>query len=108
MAPIPWRRATPTVTQAPYKPLPVHIRSRRDTGAEGMPEYTKFPYRSEFPDSSERPRNHQSLEDALDWSRRIVHSRWREDNEFGREGEYAYEDMVVAVITNRNTGYRWI
>lgn len=72
-----------------------------------MADYRKFPYRSEFPDSSERPRNHQTLEDALQWARWRVHSRWRETNEYGVEGEYV-NDAETAVITNRNTGYRWI
>jgi hypothetical protein len=34
-----------------------------------MAEYKKYPYRSEFPDSSESGRSHQSLEDALEWAR---------------------------------------
>lgn len=72
-----------------------------------MADYKKYPYRSEFPDSSEMGRNHQSLEDALDWARRVIHGRWRETNEYGIEGEYIH-DAETAVITNRNTGYRWI
>lgn len=72
-----------------------------------MPEYRKFPYRSEFPDSSERARNHQTLEDALQSARWTIHSRWRENNEYGVEGDYIH-DAQTSVITNRNTGYRWI
>lgn len=72
-----------------------------------MTEYKKFPYRSEFPKSSERSCNHRSLEDALQWARGIIHSHWRETGEFGVEGEYVY-DAETSVITNRNTGYRWI
>lgn len=71
-----------------------------------MPEF-KRPYRVEFPDSSESYRNCQTLEDALWWGRSI-YSRWRETNEFGNAGDYVHEDAQVAVITNRNTGYRWI
>jgi hypothetical protein len=72
-----------------------------------MATYTTFPYRTEFPDSSERGRNSKTLEDALWWARWQVHSRWRDTNEYGRAGEYA-SDTETAVITNRNTGYRWI
>lgn len=72
-----------------------------------MAEFTKFPYRSEFPDSSERARNHQSLGDALWWARFTIDGRWSETNEHGTAGEY-HNDSRVAVITNRNTGYRWI
>src|SRR3990172_7671764 len=72
-----------------------------------MKSYSTFPYRTEFPDSSERGRNSKTLEDALWWARWQVQSRWRETNEFGRAGEYA-NDSEIAVITNRNTGYRWI
>jgi hypothetical protein len=72
-----------------------------------MTTYTKFPYRTEFPDSSERGRNSKTLEDALRWARWTVYSVWRETNEYGREGEYV-NDAATAVITNRNTGYRWI
>lgn len=32
---------------------------------------------------------------------------WRESNEYGVEGDYIY-DAPRAIITNRNTGYRWI
>jgi hypothetical protein len=76
-------------------------------GANTLTTYTKFPYRTEFPDSSERGRNSKTLEDALQWARWTVHSRWRETNEYGREGEYVH-DTELAVITNRNTDYRWI
>lgn len=72
-----------------------------------MTEYRKFPYRSEFPDSGEGARNHQTLEDALEWARWTIHSRWRETNEYGVEGGYVH-DAETAVITNRNTRYRWI
>lgn len=72
-----------------------------------MKTYSKFPYRSEFPDSSESGRNHQSLEDALHWARWTILSVWRETNEYGRAGEYV-NDAETAIVTNRNTGYRWI
>jgi hypothetical protein len=32
---------------------------------------------------------------------------WRETNEYGSAGEYVH-DSETAIITNRNTGYRWI
>jgi hypothetical protein len=41
-----------------------------------MAEFTKYPYRSEFPDSSETARRHQSLEDALYWARWTIRVRW--------------------------------
>lgn len=72
-----------------------------------MPEFKKYPYRSIFPDSSENARNHQTLEDALQWARWMLHSTWRETNEYGVEGDYVH-DAETALITNRNTGYRWI
>lgn len=72
-----------------------------------MTTYTTFPYRTEFPDSSERGRNSKTLEDALATARWQVHRVWRETNEYGREGEYIY-DTDTAVVTNRNTGYRWL
>jgi hypothetical protein len=72
-----------------------------------MKTYTKYPYRTEFPDSSERARNSQTLEDALQWARWVLHAVWRETNEYGSEGEPIY-DAHIAIITNRNTGYRWI
>lgn len=73
-----------------------------------MPEFKKYPYRSEFPDSAERWRNHQTLEDALQWARWTIHARWHETNEYGSEGEYVHDDAAVALVTNRATGYRWI
>lgn len=72
-----------------------------------MADYKKYPYRTEFPDSSESARSHQSLEDALHWARWTIYSRWRETNEYGNAGDYVH-DATTAVITNRNTGYRWI
>lgn len=72
-----------------------------------MRTYTKFPYRTEFPDSSESGRNSQSLEDALHWARWVLHAVWRETSEYGKEGEPIY-DPETAIITNRNTGYLWI
>lgn len=72
-----------------------------------MTEYKKFPYRSEFPDSVESARNHQTLEDALRWARWTIYSRWRETNEYGIEGDHI-RDAEIALITNRNTGYRWL
>lgn len=72
-----------------------------------MAEYAKRPYRSEFPDSTEPARSHQTLEEALDCCRWIVHARYREDNDYGRSGDYLH-DATRGIITNRNTGYRWI
>ena len=45
-----------------------------------MTTYTKFPYRTEFPDSPERGRNSKTLEDALSTARWQVYSVWRETN----------------------------
>jgi hypothetical protein len=70
--------------------------------------FTKFPYRTEFPGSSEQARNSQTLEDALSWARWVLHAVWREDTEYGRKGEHTHPDVETVVITNRNTGYRWI
>src|SRR5436305_10783496 len=72
-----------------------------------MTTYAKFPYRVEFPDSSEDARRSQSLEDALSIARWTLHRVWKEDWEGGRKGE-STTDAETAVITNRNTGYRWI
>src|SRR5688572_19159225 len=72
-----------------------------------MPTYRKFPYLVEFPDSSEDGRSCQSLQHAL-WSARwTLHRVWKEDWEGGRKGDPT-TDAERAVITNRNTGYRWI
>lgn len=72
-----------------------------------MREYKKFPYRVEFPSSSETSRNSQTLEDSLFWARWTLNRVWKEDVEWGRQGEPT-TDAETAVITNRNTGYRWI
>lgn len=72
-----------------------------------MPDF-KRAYRVEFPDSSEQYRNCQTLEDALQWGRWTIHGRWHETNKYGNEGDYIHDDARTAVITNRNTGYRWI
>jgi hypothetical protein len=72
-----------------------------------MRTYTKYPYRTQFPDSSESGRNSQTLEDALCEARSKLYRVWRETTEYGVGGEYIY-DTETAVITNRNTGYRWI
>lgn len=69
--------------------------------------YKKYPYRVEFPDSSERGRSCQSLEDALQEARWNLHRVWKEGWEGGKKGEPT-TDAETAVITNRNTGYRWI
>lgn len=69
--------------------------------------YKKFPYRVEFPDSSERARNSQSLDDSIWWARHTIDSVWRETGEWGRQGEPT-TDADKAIITNRNKGYRWI
>lgn len=70
--------------------------------------YKKFPYRTEYPGSSERGRSTQSLEDALRDARWTIKAVWRETSAYGEEGEYLYPDAERAAITNRNTGYRWI
>lgn len=72
-----------------------------------VPEFKKFPYRSEFPDPDERARSHQTLEDALGWARWQLYRVWRVDTEYGKQGEYTH-DAKTAIITNRNTSYRWI
>ena len=72
-----------------------------------MNTYRKFPYRVEFPDSSESARNSQTLEDSLWWARWTINRVWKESSEWGVEGEPT-TDAETAVITNRNTGYRWI
>jgi hypothetical protein len=71
------------------------------------PSTRSIPTRSEFTDSPETGRGHQSLEDALHWARWTILARWRETNKYGLEGEYVH-DAETAVITNRDTGYRWI
>ena len=70
--------------------------------------FSSRPYRVEFPDSNERGRSSQTLEDALSHARWQVHARWRESSEYGQAGDYVHDDAGRAVITNRNTGYRWI
>src|ERR671934_1916430 len=72
-----------------------------------MPEYRKFPYRSEFPDSDAPSRNHQTPRVRPLVGRSKVRSVWRETNEHGQAGEYVHPDTSVAIITNRNSGYRW-
>lgn len=72
-----------------------------------MATYTTFPYRTEFPDFSERGRNSKTLEDALWWA------RWPGPFEMARDERVRPRRRVrqrteTAVITNRNTGYRWI
>lgn len=69
--------------------------------------FKKFPYRVEFPDSSETPRNSQTLEDSLWWARFRIDRVYGESGEWGKAGEPT-TDAERAVITNRNTGYRWI
>ncbi len=76
-----------------------------------MAEYKKFPYRSEFPDSTETARNHQSLEDALSWTRWIIHSRWRETNEYEIAEEYtndaAQRARLAPLALSANVAGRW-
>lgn len=72
-----------------------------------MPEYKKYPYRSEFPYSTERASNHQTLEDALSHVRWTFYWVWKQDGEYGKQGDYV-NDTPRALITNRNTGYRWL
>ena len=74
-----------------------------------MAEFKKFPYRSEFPESRAQARSHQTLEDAIWWSRYALNARWHDsdDEEGVIAGERVY-DAERALITNRNTGYRWL
>ncbi len=72
-----------------------------------MPEF-KRAYRVDYPDSKEGYRNCNTLEDALWWARGTVYNRWHEDTEWGNAGDNVHKDARIAVITNRNTGYRWI
>lgn len=69
--------------------------------------YSTRPYRVEYPDSQERARSVRTLEDALSEARWQIHALWRESGDHGEAGEYVH-DVERAVITNRNTGYRWI
>ena len=69
--------------------------------------YTTRPYRIEFPDSPERARSSRTLEDALREARWILYSGWRQRSEHGSETVYEH-DADRAVITHRETGYRWI
>lgn len=71
------------------------------------PKDRKFPYRVVFPDSSEDPQNAKTLEDALHAASWRLNRVWKEDGPWGRAGEPT-TDADRAVITNRNTGYRWI
>jgi hypothetical protein len=72
-----------------------------------MATYKKFLYRVVFPDSSEASRSCQTLEDALQEGKWKLHRVWKEDTEWGKTGEPT-TNAETAVITNRNTGYRWI
>jgi hypothetical protein len=49
-----------------------------------------------------RSHNAVSLERALSDARHVLRYVWKEN------GEWIYPDADVAVITNRDTGYRWI
>jgi hypothetical protein len=70
---------------------------------------TARPYWVEFPGSSAdkgdpycRSHNAVSLERALSDARCVLWRAWKEG------GEWVYPDADVALITNRDTGYRWI
>jgi hypothetical protein len=70
---------------------------------------TARPYWVEFPGSSAdkgdpycRSHNAVSLERALSDARSVLWRRWKENR------EWVYPCADVAVITNRDTGYRWI
>ena len=70
---------------------------------------TARPYWVEFPGSGAdkgdpycRSHNAVSLKRALSDARQVLWRRWKENHEW----VYPYAD--VAVITNRDTGYRWI
>ena len=70
---------------------------------------TARPYWIEFPGSGVdkrdpycRSHNAVSLERALSDARSVFWQRWKESN------EWVYPTANVALITNRDTGYRWI
>jgi hypothetical protein len=70
---------------------------------------TARPYWVEFPGSSAdkgdpycRSHNAVSLERSLSDARHVLWWRWKESR------EWVYPHADVAVITNRDTGYRWI
>ena len=70
---------------------------------------TARPYWVEFPGSGVdkgdpycRSHNAVSLERALSDARQVLWCRWKENH------EWIYPQADVAVITNRDTGYRWI
>ena len=70
---------------------------------------TARPYWVEFPGSGAdkgdpycRSHNAVSLERALSDARQVLWRRWKENH------EWVYPHADVAVITNRDTGYRWI
>ena len=70
---------------------------------------TARPYWVEFPGSGIdkydpycRSHNAVSLERALSDARQVLWCRWKENN------EWVYPLADIALITNRDTGYRWI
>jgi hypothetical protein len=70
---------------------------------------TARPYWVEFPGSGAdkgdpycRSHNAVSLERALSDARQVLWRRWKENH------EWVYPLAEVAMITNRDTGYRWI
>jgi hypothetical protein len=67
----------------------------------------KIPYRITFPDSSESPQSTKTLERALHSASWRLNRVWKEDCQWGKAGEPT-TDADRAIITNRETGYRWI
>jgi len=70
---------------------------------------TARPYWVEFPGSGAdkgdpycRSHNAVGLERAISDARQVLWRRWKENH------EWVYPQADVAVITNRDTGYRWI
>jgi hypothetical protein len=71
------------------------------------PSTSKIPYRITFPDSSESPQSTKTLERALHSASWRLNRVWKEDCQWGKAGEPT-TDADRAIITNRETGYRWI
>ena len=88
----------------------MRARARRPGSASrGGSGVTARPYWVEFPGSGAdkgdpycRSHNAVSLERALSDARQVLWFRWKANH------EWIYLQADVAVITNRDTGYRWI
>jgi hypothetical protein len=62
--------------------------------------YIKYPYRTEFPDSSESGRNSQTLEDALQWARGGAALHLAGDQRVRHGGGPVHPDAETAIVTN--------